>query len=512
MSVSIAELMSVLETVINREDFYELHKNMHFLFLPSEVKSVPSADLSEAKRKEVIITLYNQARVSYESACTNKDKTAIFYKLSEKDVLKGPFIKASFELEEKFKAWVKTLAEPPSEDDIRDFFGRESQQNIKPLKDLAHHFSEMPNFRFIKLKTREENEISAWFKEKGEQINKQPSMIEELSYQIFFNMTQSEYRAATKNGIIYAPGKHHNWGVNLCWSIGTSINCSQVNILSLLTAEHSLRTTPTKEGNPSAFALEIATAVKLGYGLKIDENKVSLSPPQEFEQIRLRKEKIPTMEEQLLIYEQCVLARNLHDLIKKSPNELKEKINHLCTNEKKSEQKKLLQTLVLLLKGDSLTPILNTLDLQGLGAIENILKQDRSSDYFGLKIAIQDRILKKNKETEIQELKTSSHSPQGATPQYNTSTQSHESTISSGIVTSKELDATRTEEFLFQLYAELAKIEFQVDDDTLTYDHQNEKTTVIKVSCSTNAEMEDVRKIMQNLGFLEDAEASKRKR
>jgi len=322
-------------------------------------------------------------------------------------------------------------------------------------------------------------------------------------------MHEKEYREATTNGTIYAPGKHHNWGVNLCWSIGISLSLRKINILSRLITENLQRKTPNKSGNPSAFSLEISTAVKLGYGLKIDENGVFLTPPDDLDlKGMIKKETTPTMEEQHLIYEQCVLAQNLHNLLKTSASQLRNEIYKLCTSEGGSEEDssekiKLLKSLVLLFKGDSLTPILDALDVRELNAIENILEREHSSNYLSLKLEVQGCLRERQgaalKATESHD----SHPSPGATPQYDRLTQSQHSTTSPEIIFSKKIDGSKEAELLHKLSQEGLVHEVDFDFEAVP---GNETFNIIAVRCTTGAEIERAKKIMQ--GYVADTPAA----
>ena len=234
----------------------------------------------------------------------------------------------------------------------------------------------------LELQTKKFNDIDTWFELQKKVIG------ELLVAKIFFKVP--DFKRACKEGTIYTPGgdSFHNWGVNASWALAITRSGLPIHILSDLAMENVERThpNPNEALNPSAFALEIAIAIKMGYGLQIDHEVVNLTPPSHLADHITNgipgNGPLPTKQEQEDMFRCCVCARGLHTMLL-PPNgaiALQAQVHAICTG----QDAKAKYDFVVGLKGNSLGPIFNALSLREYTELEDILNSQRFvSPVFG---------------------------------------------------------------------------------------------------------------------------------
>lgn len=401
-----------------------VHENILKMFSNEDPNLSPDEQIAHSHAR------FKIARKLYQGITFNTDTPAIFYRLEDKNFAIGQHEEARRSIRDKFKKYIKNGI--PSKDYLNSFLtnlGKELHDKAGENKVELEVLNYMQNaLHNIDLPMTSRKEIDKWFE-------RQVNPIKKLASEKFYDLPDifEAYRVGRIYNPVDATGLDmHNWGVNAAWAIGVARQKLPINIQAELNIRSGERTKPEKKGNPSAFALEIAIAVKTGYGLHIANQGVKLNPPEVLNIPRTSGIPgdgiLPTKEEQLRIYRQCVLAQGLYtkflmEVIRAAvvgnaqinfsaststtsavaasnsidSKEREEKITSdnvnvlmqskglsdfvydTCINGNESMKSELIGALELLRRGNSLEPILNTLQQREHKAIWSVL----GSNSFG---------------------------------------------------------------------------------------------------------------------------------
>lgn len=362
-------------------------------------------DLSNARERIA------QAKILYAESVKNKHKLAVFYKLAEKDAYKdlvnGFRLGICADLIPLFKE-ARRASKRVDYQKLQEIFGKRIEELLKQAPrtiveesklqilnyllrcDMRDIVDLMEKINSAKNPKQLADRVEFWFENQKEPIQ------ENLLASVFFKLLIST-KEALANGVIYRPGgdAKHSWGVNLVWALGTAQNNCQINVLSLLSMENAYRKDKITRKDlepkqPSAFSLEMAVAIKMGYGLHMGDKSVTLTPPNFT--INLSEQIVPTKQEQMDIFCGCVCAQELHSMLL-SPagaTALQTQVRSTCTGQDDHAKLALAIGLDLLGKGGSLVPVLNALTLRELEALKTMLETPQFADaiYGNLKGAI----------------------------------------------------------------------------------------------------------------------------
>lgn len=335
-NVKVVTLQELNDALLCPELCFGLTKEIFYMF---------SCKKDETEQTEFMksgLDRFEAARKLYQNIWNNgKPKTqfAFFYKLSERKNITEIYSKSLLEIVREFKVWLKVQFKqsPPTIQNIISYFdsirlGLTKIENKKLEEQIKFKIID----HLISLKTLNDLQIidetinDEWF-------NKQKKEVNLLCNSHFFKVP--DYKEAVRIGCIYTPGeKLHNWGVNASWVLAVTRSKIPIKVISDITLNH-LERTSKKQGSdftPSAFALEIAIAFKMGYGLNIEKETITLVPP-----LFLRDYEtngvpgvgpLPTKEEEGTIYRRCLYARELHKLLSSNSIEnLKKQVIEFCT-------------------------------------------------------------------------------------------------------------------------------------------------------------------------------------
>lgn len=318
---------------------------------------------------------FSEARILYQSIMHFPPPYAVFYRIEDKTHMEELYTEAYFDIEEKFKDYVKQLGKAPDENEIK-----KGLENLKtdPIKtELVEAI--LQSSYLGGLKTDREFLIENTFNQIDSEID-----IKDLAKKSFYGVPNFEQ--ARNDGIIYKPDTH-TWGVNAAWTLAITRQQIPVQILSeldtkSLTRSFSLRQ-PKGGLNPSAFALEIAIATKMGYNLTVNPNGgVHLTPPQMPGNHLTNGEPgngvLPTKDDQLNIFQES-LSKQFEQMsshllqFERNPNELQSHIHNVYMAKNEKPKKSLINTLQKMHEERSLEPVLNALPLQAHGELQKML-------------------------------------------------------------------------------------------------------------------------------------------
>jgi len=164
----------------------------------------------------------------------------------------------------------------------------------------------------------DENTMKETKGKKDEEVNRLGDKIEDMADAKYYGCEVDDLTFARQQGKIYDPASFfheslsHNWGLNVAWALALTRMRVPIRLISSLKGEYAFRTNPPDENevpgpHPSAFALEIAIADKMGYELNFFGNRVMLNPPPESYSMTMVAKKVvlPTKQEQIDIYTFC---------------------------------------------------------------------------------------------------------------------------------------------------------------------------------------------------------------
>lgn len=381
----------------SRPEFPSISSKILHMFLQyNELNAVPP--IPEEIQRTRAAKRFHRARKLYQSIRDNRPGRAVFYRIPDLDKLEGCYHNALLAIAADFqKMWHERGALSVAE--INQFFSE--QQNLlrdSPVMTMDKE-DEEAEYNILTLliadpdkKGLEDNipaAIDEWFAERKKAVS-------DLAEKVFYKT--DDLAKAFQTGIVYAPKNDHNWGVNVAWALRLAQDKVPIEILSSLESKNRERShpNPTSLLNPSAFALEISIAIKMGYGLTINGDAVSLLPPDVLNSALTNGEvgngAIPGLQEQLDIYDRCVRAQALYRLISLNKGEdLGKAISAACTGGTEYEKLEFIHALELLRKGKSLAPILNALNRLECQELNALLKTEpflsnKSFDLLRVKI------------------------------------------------------------------------------------------------------------------------------
>lgn len=380
----ITELNAALRVDLTRP--FSISHDIYSMFLKDD-----DALLQPADRDAAVWQRFYKAHELYQRIWNNgatRAPFAVFYRIDDRTALERTYNNARREIANEFKQWVQRLGRAPSSVEINQFFtdtrqalpaiNRNLNQQIK--FEVADYFLSLLNKRA--LETNVEGNMDTFF-------TAHEAHVKELASPRFYQVPDVD--AAYDVGTIYGPGAVcHNWGVNAAWALGVARSGIPIKIISDLDMRNQDRShpNPNQALNPSAFALEIAVAINMGYGLNIGNNVVTLTPPAVLNDHRTNGQPgdgpLPTKQEEIDIFRRCVGARELHNLLPRNAGaDLRNHIHNICSTGTAGEKYDLAVGLNLLKKGNSLLPILNALSYRELYDLENMLgTQPFSGPYF----------------------------------------------------------------------------------------------------------------------------------
>lgn len=399
------EISELNEALLCEGGAFLIAKDISLMFTRDNDKS-----LDELGRIQNAAGRFNLARELYQNIWNDgRSKTpfAIFYKLEDYEKMQLKYFSILREIMSDFKQWlINDLKEIPKFEQINHFFSNQLQKYKKEIAEnlngqIKHDITEylISSKAANKLQTRETKMIHDHFD--AEKAN-----IKKLFQARFFQV--SNYSEVVQAGCIYTPGPIlHNWGVNACWTLAVTRSGLPIKVLSDIKLENLERRQPNESYilNPSAFSLEIAIAILMGYGLNITEGKINLIPPMILNNYRTNGQPgngpLPTKEMQVTIFHRCIYAMNLHRLLPtnsnnpKTADELCQQIMKVCTQWKSEEQYNFTYGLCYLQRGSSLSPILEKLDLKVLEELKKFLESVNFLDktFDDVKVAVNGELL-----------------------------------------------------------------------------------------------------------------------
>ena len=395
--LSQTEKLFLLKMFIKNSDYGSDHTRRDVGELP--------LDLSNARERMA------QAKTLYAESVKNKYKLAVFYKLTEKDAYKelvnGFRLEVCTSLIPLFKE-ARQVLKKVNYQKMQEILGKRMDELLKQTPrtiveesklqilnyllrcDMRDMVDLMEKINSAKNPKQLAERVEFWFSNQKDPIQ------ENLLASVFFKLHIST-KEALANGVIYRPGgdAKHSWGVNLIWALGTAQNNCHINVLSVLSMENAYRKDKITRQDlepkqPSAFSLEMAIAIKMGYGLHIVGNLVTLTPPNF--PANLGEQIVPTKQEQMDIFRGCVYAKELHSmlLLPDGATALRTQVHAICVGQDNNAKLDLAFGLDLLGKGRSIEPILKALSLREIEALKGMLEahQFDNAIYDNLKGAI----------------------------------------------------------------------------------------------------------------------------
>ena len=352
---------------------------------------------SELKDHEIIDIALDRFACSadiYQEVWNNgqpKAKFAVFYKLDERSDMEVMYSNVLFEIINEFTSWVEGRQKVPTLEEINGFFetmyqevlalGKLSGTKGKIKVELIQYILAADNL--VLLKTKEKKEINHWF-----DVIKRSETIKIMGDARLFQMTREQCIQAFSTGCIYKPDPAlHNWGMNACWALAITRAGLPIRVVSDINLDAFERTDPDPEEqlNPSAYCLEIVIAILMGYGLNIIQGHITLTPPEIPHDYHTNavpgNGPIPTKEEQLHIFRRCVYAKDLHDHLRLSRENLREYVKTVCAEQHPlSDQLHFIWGLFYLFRGNSLTVILEALLETQLKRFNELLSDEQYNE------------------------------------------------------------------------------------------------------------------------------------
>lgn len=329
---------------------------------------------------------YNDLIDSHQPALEH----AVFYRLEDKGTIEDLYQKTYFNIIKEFKNHVNQLTSSPSSAEIKYFL-----QSLKT--DVMHEdlINFMLNNDITPLETQDHRTIDDFFDELDNEGNtrqdNEPSTVKELARRRFYKV--NDFETACNEGTIYR-AEAHNWGRNAAWALAITQKQVPIQILSALDEKSSKRsfvasTKPAKAEalGPSAFALEMAIAQKMGYTLVAHaDGRATLTPPVNPVPVVSNGEAgngvLPSIEEQFVIFNnfsqqyKAQMAEHLEGL---GPQNFEAYVHKASIAPYNMEKKNLINTLQYMIKSDSL-PILANLSLPTYEKLQKMLESDSFKD------------------------------------------------------------------------------------------------------------------------------------